>query len=432
MTPTRSPLGALSAADIRDIRDDFPLFSSEATVAVGYLDSAATAQRPQQVLDAERQYLETINASAHRSAHWMAGESTMAFEDARETVARFFGVEPEEIAWQANATDALNTIAGGFALASEEWASADSDVFCLAPGDEILITEAEHHANLVPWQQLALRTGATLRWVPVNEQGTYSLDDVRAALSPRTRVFSFTHISNVTGFVAPVDELVALAHAVGALVVLDACQSAPHRALNFRQLDVDFAVLSAHKMLGPTGVGVLFGKEELLKRLPPAKTGGSMISLVTMTESTFLPPPQRFEAGTQPISQVVAFAEAIRYLERVGMDRIEAHETELGQRLASGVSVISGVRLAGPPAGEHRAGLVSVDVQGVHAHDVGQFLDAQGIAVRVGHHCTQPLHRALGLAATVRASTYLYTTTDEVDHFIAELANVRAYFGVTT
>jgi cysteine desulfurase/selenocysteine lyase len=422
--------GPLTAAEVEALRADFPLLRHGDASSLAYLDSAATAQRPQQVLQAEREYLETINAAVHRSAHALAAESTMAFEDARDTVANFFGVAAEEIAWQANATDAINTIAGGFALASEPWASPDSRIFALAPGDEILITEAEHHANLVPWQQLALRTGATLRWVPVNEHGTYSVDDVRAALSPRTRVFAFTDISNVTGFVAPVEELVALAHAVGALVVLDACQSAPHRPLNFRELDVDFAVLSAHKMLGPTGLGVLFGKQELLEKLPPARTGGSMISLVSMQESTFLPPPQRFEAGTQPISQVVAFAEAIRYLERVGMDRIQDHETVLGQRLAVGVSSVAGVRLVGPPAGQPRAGLVSVDVQGVHAHDVGQFLDSQGIAVRVGHHCTQPLHRALSLAATVRASTYLYTTTDEVDHFLDVLPNVQAYFGV--
>jgi cysteine desulfurase/selenocysteine lyase len=427
-----SALGPLSGDDIRAIRADFPLLSSEAMTQVAYLDSAATAQRPEQVLRVEREYLETINSSAHRSAHWLAAETTMAFEDARDTVARFFGVDAEEIAWQANATDAINTIAGGFANASESWASADSRSFALVPGDEILITEAEHHANLVPWQQLALRTGATLRWVAVNKHGTYSVDDVRAALSARTRVFAFTDISNVTGFVAPVEEYVALAHAVGALVVLDACQSAPHRPLNFRELDVDFAVLSAHKMLGPTGLGVLYGKKHLLEALPPARTGGSMISVVTMAESTFMPPPQRFEAGTQPISQVVAFAEAIRYLENIGMDRIQAHETQLGQRLAAGVSGIPGVRLVGPPAGLPRAGLVSVDVQGVHAHDVGQFLDAQGIAVRVGHHCTQPLHRALSLTATVRASTYLYTTSAEADHFIDELANVQAYFGVTT
>lgn len=426
-----SALGPLSGDDIRAIRADFPLLSSEAMTAVAYLDTAATAQRPRQVLEAERAYLETMNASTHRSAHSLAAESTLAFEDARETVANFFGVEPEEIAWQANATDAINTIAGGFALASEPWASPESRIFALGPGDEILITEAEHHANLVPWQQLALRTGATLRWVEVNEHGTYSVDDVRAALTPRTRVFAFTHISNVTGFIAPVEELVALAHAAGAFVVLDACQSAPHLPLNFRELDVDFAVLSAHKMLGPTGVGVLYGKYDLLDRMPPAKTGGSMISLVSLPETTFLPPPQRFEAGTQAISQVVAFAEAIRYLENIGMDRIAAHETELGQRLAQGVTGIPGVRLVGPPAGRARAGLVSVDVQGVHAHDVGQFLDAQGIAVRVGHHCTQPLHRALSLTATARASTYLYTTAAEVDHFIAELANVRQYFGVT-
>jgi cysteine desulfurase/selenocysteine lyase len=240
---------------------------------------------------------------------------------------------------------------------------------------------------------------------------------------------AFAHVSNVTGFVAPVAEIVALAHARGALVVLDACQAAPHRRLDLAALDVDFAAFSGHKMLGPTGIGVLYGRAELLNALPPFRTGGSMITTVTMEGAEFLPAPQRFEAGTQPVSQAVALAEAIRYLELVGMDRIAAHEDTLAQRMLAGLAEIPGIHVVGPELGVPRAGLVSFDVAGVHAHDVGQFLDAQGIAVRVGHHCAQPLHRRLGLTATTRASTYLYTTEAEVDRFLAAVAGVRPYFG---
>ncbi|HEV7955729.1 MAG TPA: aminotransferase class V-fold PLP-dependent enzyme, partial [Marisediminicola sp.] len=336
---------------------------------------------------------------------------------------------PDEVVWTANATDALNLVAYGFANASHGRGGAAARRFALAPGDEIVVTEAEHHANLVPWQELAAVTGATLRFIPVNDSGVYSVGDAAAVLSSRTRIVALAHVSNVTGFVAPVAEIVALAHARGALVVLDACQSAPHRALDLPGLGVDFAAFSGHKMLGPTGIGVLYGRAELLDALPPFRTGGSMISTVTMTDADYLPAPQRFEAGTPPVSQAIALAEAVRYLQRIGLDRIERREELLAERMLVGLAGIPGIRTIGPGLGVPRAGLVSFDVDGVHGHDVGQYLDARGIAVRVGHHCAQPLHRRLGLISSTRASAYMYTTTDEVDRLLGSAHEVRRYFG---
>jgi cysteine desulfurase / selenocysteine lyase len=424
--------GPLTEADIAAIRGDFPALAETVNgEPLAYLDSGATAQRPVQVLDAERDFLVHSNAAVHRGAHTLAGFATEAYEDARAVVAGFVGADPHEIVWTSNATDALNLVAYGMANASHGRGGEAARQFALAPGDEIVVTEAEHHANLIPWQELAAVTGATLRFVPVDDDGIWTADDAAAVITDNTRVIAFAHVSNVTGFVAPVAELVALAHARDALVVLDACQSAPHRALDVAALGVDFAAFSGHKMLGPTGIGVLYGRAELLNALPPFRTGGSMITTVTMDEASYLPAPQRFEAGTQPVSQAVALAEAVRYLDRVGLDRIEAHEEELAERMLAGLAAIDGIRPVGPALGVPRAGLVSFDVAGVHAHDVGQYLDAQGIAVRVGHHCAQPLHRRLGLTATTRASAYLYTTTDEVDRFLAAVAEVRPYFGVT-
>lgn len=442
MTPTETSTtepdlrvsgGALSSAEVARIRADFPALDQAVNGhPLAYLDSGATAQRPWAVLDAERRFLETVNAAVHRGAHTLAALSTEEFEAARETVARFVGAGPDEIVWTANATDALNLVASGIANASRGRGAPASERLALQPGDEILITEAEHHANLIPWQELAGATGATLRWIPVRDDGTYTAQDAAAAMSDKVRILAFAHISNVTGFVAPVAELVELAHAAGAITVLDACQSAPHRHLNLAELGVDFAAFSGHKMLGPTGIGVLYGRSELLQALPPVRTGGSMITTVTMEKTEFLAPPQRFEAGTQPVSQAVALAEAIRYLDAVGPERVEAHERRLARTLVDGLSSIPGIRVVGPAAGEPRAGLVSFDVDGVHAHDVGQFLDAQGIAVRVGHHCAQPLHRRLGLTATTRASTYLYTTDADVDRLLDSVAGVRSYFGAAS
>jgi cysteine desulfurase/selenocysteine lyase len=421
---------SLTETEVDVIRADFPaLHQTVNGEPLAYLDTGATAQRPTAVLDAERTFLETNNSAVHRGAHTLAGQATEAYEDARETVAAFIGARANEVVWTSNATDALNLVAYGFANATAGRGGDAAAPFVLQAGDEILVTEAEHHANLVPWFELAAKTGAVLRYVPVADDGTWSLDDVRALITDRTHIVAFAHVSNVTGFVAPVEEIVELAHARGAFVVLDACQSAPHRTLNVAALGVDFAAFSGHKMLGPNGIGVLFGRAELLDALPPFRTGGSMIVTVTMEGADYLPSPQRFEAGTQPVSQAVALAEAVRYLSAIGLDRIEEREDELAQRMIAGLEPIDGIRIIGPAAGIPRAGLVSFDVEGVHAHDVGQYLDAQGIAVRVGHHCAQPLHRRLGLTASTRASAYVYTTADEVDRFIAAVAQVRPYFG---
>ena len=411
------------------VRGDFPYLEHAPEWA--YLDSAATAQRPRVVLDAERDYLERHNAAVHRGASSAVGESTSAFEDARAAVAGFVGAGEREIVWAENATDALNLVALGIADASAGLGGADAERFRLGPGDEIVVTEAEHHANLIPWQRLAAKTGATLRWVPVRDDGTWSIDDAAAVIGPRTRVLAFAHVSNVTGFIAPVADAAELAHRHGALVVLDACQSVPHRPVDFGGLGVDFAAFSGHKMLGPTGIGALYGRAGLLDALPPARTGGSTITTVTMESAEFLPAPQRFEAGTQPVSQVVGLGAAVRYLEGIGMERVLAHEEALAERLTEAVSSMPGVRLVGPAAGEPRGALASVVVDGVHAHDVGQVLDAAGISVRVGHHCAQPLHRRLGVTATTRASGHVYTTTEEIDRFADALAGVRDFFGAT-
>lgn len=418
---------------VADIRRDFPAFqTADASSAPAYLDSAATSQRPAAVLDAERDYLEHHLAPVHRGASAAVGRSTTLFEDARATVARFVGAGERELVWAENATDALNIVALGMADASSPLGGPESARFALGPGDEIVVTEAEHHANLIPWQRLAARTGATLRAVRVDEHGLWSLDGLAAELSERTRVVAFAEVSNVTGFLAPVAEVVSLVRerSPRALTVLDACQSVPHRPTDFAAAGVDFAAFSGHKMLGPNGIGGLYGRAELLDALPPARTGGSTITRVTLDRAEFLPAPHRFEAGTQPVSQVVALAEAVRYLDGLGMAEVARHEEALAERMAAAVAELPGVRLIGPPAGTPRAGLVAVVLDGVHAHDVGQYLDEAGVVVRVGHHCAQPLHRALGVTASTRASAHVYTTADEVDRFIDAIGGVRRFFGV--
>lgn len=419
----------LSAAEVAGIRADFPILATRVNGhPLVYLDSGATSQKPVVVLDAERHYYEQSNAAVHRGAHTRAGEATELFEQARATVARFIGAADDEIVWTSNATEAINLIAYAHSNASAGRGGAEASRFRLGPGDEIVVTEMEHHANLIPWQELAARTGATLRFIPIEDDGTLRLGE--APISARTRILAFTHVSNVLGLVNPVEELVARAHAVGALVVLDACQSAPHLPIDVVALDVDFAVFSGHKMLGPTGIGVLWGRGELLAAMPPFLTGGSMITTVTMEAAEYLPPPQRFEAGTQRVSQAIELAAAIDYLQGFGMPRIAAHEAALGLRLLEGLSAVPTVRVLGPDVGTPRVGLASFDVAGIHSHDVGQFLDDRGIAVRVGHHCAQPLHRRLGVRSSTRASTYLYTTENEVDQLVAAVADAVAFFGV--
>ncbi len=425
----RRSAAALGNEEVLRIRNDFPILTRLVDGrALVYLDSGATSQNPLSVLEAEQEFYEQRNSAVHRGAHQLAVEATEVFEEARESVAAFIGADPDELIWTSNATEGLNLLSYSFLNAGLPGAAPEAARFALGPGDELVVTEMEHHANLIPWQQLAARTGAALRFIPVDDEGELDLDAAARIIGDRTRVLAFTHASNVLGTINPVAALVGLARAAGALVVLDACQSAPHLPLDVKALDVDFAVFSGHKMLGPTGIGGLYGRSELLNALPPFLTGGSMITTVTMDRAGFLRSPQRFEAGTQRISQAVALAAAANYLSETGLSRIHAWEAELGQRLVAGLSGIPGIRVLGPAPGRERIGLAAFDVAGVHAHDVGQFLDSRGIAVRVGHHCAQPLHRRLGLTASTRASTYLYNTTDEVDAFLDAVAGVRDYF----
>ncbi|MBY4130451.1 cysteine desulfurase [Rhodococcus fascians] len=407
--------------DVAAVRRDFPILSR--TVRDGkplvYLDSGATSQRPAQVLDAEREFLTTCNAAVHRGAHQLAEEATDAYEGARAAIASFVGADVDEIVFTKNATESLNLVT--YVLADQRFDRH------LGPGDEIVVTELEHHANLVPWQELAARTGATLRWYGVTDDGRIDLDSLE--LSSAVKVVSFTHQSNVTGAVAPVEELVRRARAVGALVVLDACQSVPHMRVDFHDLDVDYAAFSGHKMLGPSGVGVLYGKAALLDAMPPFITGGSMIETVTMEKTTFAAPPQRFEAGVPMTSQVIGLGAAVRYLENIGIDAVAAHEKTLVAATLAEFAKIDGVRVIGPTENVDRGSAVSFVVDGIHAHDLGQILDDEGVAIRVGHHCAWPLHRRFGVAATARASFGLYNTVEEVQVLANAIRRAQSFFG---
>ncbi|WP_291480128.1 cysteine desulfurase [Corynebacterium sp.] len=412
----------MTPLDTAAIRADFPILSR--TVRDGrplvYLDSGATAQRPLQVLDAERTFLTEHNAPVHRGAYEIAEEATDSYESARDAVARFVGAADEEIAFTKNATEALNEVA--YILGDPR----AGDV-AVGAGDEIVVSELEHHANLVPWQELAQRTGATLRWYSATPDGRIDLDSLE--LSERTRVVALSHQSNVTGAQLDVAEAVRRAHAVGALFVLDACQSVPHMPVDFHALDVDFAAFSGHKMLGPNGVGVLYGRAGLLANLPPFLTGGSMIEIVTMEKTTYAAPPQRFEAGTQMTSQVVGLGAAVEYLRALGMDNVAAHEHALTGYALERLSTVEGLRVIGPSDNVDRGSAVSFVVDGIHPHDLGQVLDDHGVCIRVGHHCAWPAHRALGVQATARASFYLYNTVEEVDALVDAIRAAQRFFG---
>jgi len=410
----------LDATDLDRVRADFPILNRvmRGGKKLAYLDSGATSQKPLQVLDAERQFLTTSNGAVHRGAHQLMEEATDAFEAGRADIAAFVGAGSDELVFAKNATEALNLVS--YALGDDRFRNA------IGPGDVIVTTELEHHANLIPWQELARRTGATLQWYGVTDDGHLDLDSL--ALDERVKVIAFSHHSNVTGTGAPVAELVRRAKAVGALTVLDACQSVPHQPVDFRMLEVDFAAFSGHKMLGPTGIGALYGRAGLLAELPPFLTGGSMIETVTMDSVTYAAPPQRFEAGTQMISQVVGLAAATRYLDQIGMPAVAAHEHRLVAATLEGLSAIPEVRVIGPTDPELRGSPVAFVVDGVHAHDVGQVLDDDAVAVRVGHHCAAPLHRRFGLAATVRASFAVYNTSEEVDRLIAGVRRAIRFF----
>jgi cysteine desulfurase/selenocysteine lyase len=415
--------------DTDAIRADFPILGR--AVRGGnpliYLDSGATSQKPRQVLDAERDFYTMHNSAAHRGAHLLGEEATDAYEGARVRVADFIGADPGEIVFTKSATEALNLVA--YAMSNAATAGPESERFRVGPGDEILVTEMEHHANLVPWQQLCLRTGATLRWFGVTPEGRLDLSNAGELINDRTKLVAVTHQSNVTGTIPPVARIAALAHARGALVVADGAQSVPHQQVDVTELGADFLAFSSHKMLGPSGIGVLWGRRELLETMPPFVSGGSMIEVVRMEGSTFLPPPERFEAGVPPAAQAVGLAAACDYLDGLGMDAIVAHEEELTAHGLEALGAISGVRILGPLSTEDRGGALSFVVDGIHPHDVGQVLDELGIAVRTGHHCAWPLHRALGAQASTRATFYLYNTHDEVDALADGIRQAQKFFG---
>ncbi|MCL2595143.1 MAG: SufS family cysteine desulfurase [Promicromonosporaceae bacterium] len=425
------------------LRDQFPSLAQPVRngKSLIYLDAAAAAQKPWAVIDAERGFYERTNAAVHRGAHYLAEQATVAFESARADVAAFIGADVAEVVWTSSATAALNTVAYAFGNASLGRGGASSAPFALRPGDEIVVTEAEHHANLIPWQELCARTGAVLRWLGLTDAGRLDLSNLDQIITERTRILAFGHVSNVTGALAPVADLVAAARRVGAFTVLDACQSVPHLPVDFRALGVDFAAFGGHKLYGPTGIGVLYGRKELLAAMPPVFTGGSMVEVVTMDSATYVPPPQRFEAGTQPTAQAIALGAAARWLGEIGMANIATHGRAMTAELLK-IAEIPGVRIIGPgpgdsnvqgggtAAGLDRVPVVTFAVDGVHAHDVGQVLDDAGIAVRVGHHCAQPLHRRFGVAATARASASITTTPKEIATFHEALTQVRPFFGL--
>ncbi|MFG3012807.1 cysteine desulfurase [Streptomyces cinerochromogenes] len=406
--------------DVDALRKDFPIL--ERTVASGaplvYLDSGATTQKPLQVLDAERDFYLTRNAAVHRGAHQLAGEATEAYEQARHTVARFIGAADDEVVFTKNTTEGINLVAYALGNAGR-----------LGPGDRIVVTEMEHHANLVPWQQLAERTGATLDWFGLTDEGRLDLSRVDELLDERTRVLALTHQSNVLGTLNPVRALADRAHAHGAVVVVDGAQSVPHRPVDVRELGADFLAFSGHKMLGPNGIGVLWGRAELLAGLPPFLTGGSVIEIVEMDRTTFLPPPQRFEAGVPMTAQAVGLAAAVEYLERLGMAEVAAYEEMLTARALRLLAEVPGVRVVGPADHADRGSAVSFTVDGIHPHDVGQVLDERGVAVRVGHHCARPIVRRYGIPATTRASFYVYNTPAEVDALVEGVRAAQRYFG---
>ena len=433
---------ALSAEEIAAIRSGFPYLERPARngEALAYLDWAATSQKPASVITTEADFYRTSNGAAGRSTYQLADEATATFEDARDAVAAFVGARGSELVFTKNATEAINLVALaiGHASLSRSASRGDGNADTTDParrliigeGDEIVVTRAEHHANLVPWQELCARTGATLRWLDLTEDGridTGTLD----VITERTCVLALTHASNVTGAISPLDLIMPRAQQVGALVVLDTCQSAAHLPLDFgalKTVGVDAMVLSSHKMLGPTGIGALVATEELLATMPPVLTGGSMIEVVTMESSTFMSGPPRFEAGSQPLAQAAGWHSAVDYLAGIGLDRLHATEQVLTRQVLEGLAQVPGLRLVGPADATDRLGVVAFSLEGVHPHDVGQVLDAAGVAVRTGHHCAQPIHQHFGIHASSRLSFGACSTPEEVDRFLSAIADVRRYF----
>lgn len=415
-----------SPLNVLEIRKDFPIFSKvmRGDHRLVYLDSGATSQKPRQVLDAERDFYENHNAAVHRGSHLLAEEANAAYEGARYTVAQFLGAHEDEIVFTKSATESLNLLAYSFGN------SPKGSRFALGPGDRIVVSEMEHHANLIPWQQLAKRTGAELAWFPVTEDGRLDLSAIDSTINSQTKVVAITHQSNVLGTINPLADLVKRAHEVGAVFVLDACQSAPHFQINVKALNIDYLAFSGHKALGPTGIGVLWGRNELLNEMEPFLHGGSMISTVTMTEATWAEAPRKFEAGVPNMAQAVGLAAALDYLTAIGMEQVKLHEQTLTQYALNKFTELDRVKVIGPKDIEMRGGVISFAIEGVHPHDAGQVLDQYGIAVRTGHHCAWPLMRKLGVVGTTRASFYLYNDFNDIDILIDGIQQAQKYFQV--
>ena len=414
----------MSKLNLSAIRADFPILKREirGTNRLIYLDSGATSQKPNSVMAAERDFYENHNAAVHRGAHQLAEEATELYEGARAKVAAFINADIDEVIFTKSATESINAIA--YSLGNARAGSK----FHIKPGDRIVVSEMEHHANLIPWQELSARTGAELVWFKVSDNGRLDLSNMDELINERTKIVALTHQSNVLGTIVPLDQVTAKAHSVGALFVLDACQSVPHYKVDVKALNVDFIAFSGHKMLGPTGVGILWGKKSLLDEMPPFLTGGSMIETVTMESATYLRAPKRFEAGVPNIAQAIGLGAAVDYLNAIGLDEIHAHEVELTKRALDGLQSIKGLSVIGPKDLEMRGGVVSFAVEGVHPHDLGQALDQYGIAVRTGHHCAWPLMRRFKTVATTRASFYLYNDFDEIEALVDGVERARKYF----
>lgn len=411
--------------DVARIRKDFPIFTR--TIRDGkklvYLDSGATSQKPQVVIDAEVDFYAKHNAAAHRGAHQLAEEATEMFEASRETVASFLGAKTEEIVFTKSATESLNLLAYAFSNAEP------GSQFAIGSEHSIVVSEMEHHANLIPWQQLAKRSGAELKWFGVTSDGRLDESNIDSLITSKTKIVAITQQSNVLGTINNLDHIIEKAHKVGAIVIVDACQSVPHIPVDVTNLGADFLAFSGHKILGPTGVGVLWGRYELLNNLAPFLFGGSMIENVTMTDATWAEAPRKFEAGVPNMAQVVGLAAGIKYLQTIGLEKVHEHEKALTGYLLNELSQIPGISVVGPTDISLRGGTVSFTVEAIHPHDLGQYLDSAGIAVRTGHHCAWPLTRALGVPATTRASLYLYNDNSDIDALIAAIKDAKKYFG---
>ena len=415
--PQKGPVTGRPAAawDVSRVRADFPILAREVRGRpLVYLDNAATAQKPRPVIDAITRYYESGNANVHRGVHALSQEATTEYERVRTLAARFFDVAANEIVFTAGTTAALNLVAQSYGGST------------LRPGDEILVSEMEHHSNLVPWQLVAERTGAVVKPIPLSDAGALDLAGFERLIGPRSRIVAVTHASNVIGAINPINAIAAMAHEAGAVVVVDGAQSAPHLRVDLRAIDCDFFACSGHKMYGPTGIGLLFGKRALLEQMPPWQGGGGMISEVRMERSSYAAPPERFEAGTPPIAEVVGLGAAIDYLLAWDWEALVAYEQKLVAEAAERLARVPGLRILGE--GADRVSVLSVVLDGIHPHDAGTVLDACGIAVRAGHHCAQPLMRRFGVPATLRASFGAYNTLDEIEALVAGLGEVRKVF----